>query len=225
MIVYNPIKKDFDNSFLTKEIKFIAGADEVGRGPLAGPVVAASVIFSPDIYIEGVNDSKQLTGEEREELVPEIIKQSLACSVSAVSHIKIDKINILQASLLAMAVSVSRLKIKPDLVLIDGNKTFNHSVPSIPIIKGDAQSFAIAAASILAKVARDRVMKRMCPRFPQYLWSKNKGYATREHIEAIKTFGPSIFHRKTFLRKILYEEPEFEFAHEDFYGEMEPPTD
>jgi ribonuclease HII len=210
--------KDFDNSFLTKKIKFIAGADEVGRGPLAGPVVAASVIFSPDVYIDGVNDSKQLTEDEREELVPEIIRKSLTCSVSAISHIQIDKINILQASLLAMSISVRRLKIKPHLVLIDGNKTFNYKVPAIPIIKGDSQSFAIAAASILAKVARDRVMKRMCPRFPQYLWSKNKGYATQEHIEAIKIFGPSIFHRKTFLRKILFEEPEFEF-------EMEPPTD
>ena len=117
-----------------------------------------------------------------------------------------------------MSISVRRLKIKPHLVLIDGNKTFNYKVPAIPIIKGDSQSFAIAAASILAKVARDRIMKRMCPRFPQYLWSKNKGYATQEHIEAIKIFGPTIFHRKTFLRKILYEEPEFEF-------EMEPPTD
>jgi len=218
MIVFKPIKKDFDNSFLKREIKLIAGADEVGRGPLAGPVVAASVIFSPDVYIEGVNDSKQLTEEEREELAPIIVKKSLACSVSAVSHVQIDQINILQASLLAMSMSVSKLKIKPHLVLVDGNKTFNYCVPTIPIIKGDSQSFAIAAASILAKVARDRLMKRMCPRFPQYLWSKNKGYATQEHIEAIKAFGPSTFHRKTFLNRILNNDPEFEF-------EMEPPSE
>ena len=187
--------KNFDNSFLTRKIKLVAGADEVGRGPLAGPVVAATVLFSPDVYIDGVNDSKQLSEREREELVPFIVEKSLACSVSAVSHIQIDKINILQASLLAMSMSVNRLKVKPHLILIDGNKT-----------------------SILAKVARDRIMKRMCPRFPQYSWSKNKGYATHEHIEAIKTFGPSVFHRKTFLFKILNNEPEFEFA-------VEAPTD
>jgi ribonuclease HII len=210
--------KNFDNSFLAGKIKLIAGADEAGRGPLAGPVVAASVIFSPDVYIEGVNDSKQLTEEEREELAPIIIEKSLACSVSAVSHFQIDKINILQASLLAMSISVRRLKVKPQLILVDGNKTFNSKIPTIPIIKGDSQSFAIASASILAKVARDRLMKRMCPRFPQYSWSKNKGYATQEHIEAIKVFGPSMFHRKTFLHKILNYEPEFEF-------EMEPPSE
>ncbi len=210
--------KNFDNSFLKRRIKYIAGADEVGRGPLAGPVVAASVIFLPDVYIEGVNDSKQLTEDEREELAPLIVEKSLACSVAAVSHFQIDKINILQASLLAMSISVSRLKTKPHLILVDGNKTFSSSIPAIPIIKGDSQSFAIAAASILAKVARDRVMKRMCPRFPQYLWSKNKGYATHEHIEAIKAFGPSLFHRRTFLHRILNDEPEFEF-------DMEEPAD
>ena len=217
--------KKFDNSFLKKKIKLVAGADEAGRGPLAGPVVAASVLFSPEVYIEGVNDSKQLSEEEREELVPEIINKSLACSVSAVSHIQIDRINILQASLLAMAMSVNRLKIKPHLILVDGNKTFNCSIPTIPIVKGDSQSFAIAAASILAKVARDRVMKRMCPKFPQYLWSKNKGYATHEHIEAIKTFGPSVFHRRTFLYKILNYELEFEFVSRDSFRDMELPED
>ena len=117
-----------------------------------------------------------------------------------------------------MSISVSRLKTKPHLILVDGNKTFNSSIPAIPIIKGDSQSFAIAAASILAKVSRDRIMKRMCPRFPQYLWSKNKGYATHEHIEAIRAFGPSVFHRRTFLHRILNDEPEFEF-------EMEEPKD
>ena len=214
MIVSKPIKKDFDNSFLAGNIKLIAGADEVGRGPLAGPVVAASVIFSPDVLIEGVNDSKQLTENEREELVPLILEKSLACSISAISQFQIDRINILQASLLAMSISISRLKVEPHLILVDGNKTFNSKIPAISIVKGDSKSFAIGAASILAKVARDRIMKRMCPRFPQYLWSKNKGYATHEHIEAIKAFGPSIFHRKTFLHKIINNEPEFEFAME-----------
>ena len=201
--------KNFDNSYLTNEIKLLAGTDEAGRGPLAGPVVAAAVIFSPDIFIDGVNDSKQLNEHEREELVPIIMNKALACAVTVISHKEIDRINILQASLLAMKTSLNRLSVQPDIILVDGNKTFAHRVPAIPIIKGDAKSFSIAAASILAKVARDRIMTRLCVRFPQYLWSKNKGYATREHIEAIKIYGPTRFHRKTFLRNILSDESEY----------------
>jgi ribonuclease HII len=204
--------KNFDNSFLTGNIKLVAGTDEVGRGPLAGPVVAAAVIFMPDVYIEGVNDSKQLTEAQREKLFPLILEKSLSYAVCSVSHGRIDTINILQASLLALLTSVKRLDVKPDLILVDGNKTFSYNVPSIPIVKGDSKSFAIASASIIAKVIRDRIMKRLCVRFPQYLWSKNKGYATREHIEAIKIYGPSCLHRKTFLRKILFKDPQFPFG-------------
>ena len=198
--------KDFDNSFLTGRIKLVAGVDEAGRGPLAGPVVAAAVIFPPDTMIEGVNDSKQLSEKERETLIPDILNKSISCSVSVISHSKIDEINILQASLLAMSISVSRLKIVPDLVLVDGNKKFEFMRPVLPIVKGDSKSFSIAAASIIAKVARDRVMKRLDCKFPQYLWNKNKGYPTKEHIKAVKLYGPSPLHRKTFLKNIL---PEF----------------
>ena len=197
--------KNFDNSFLTDKIRYIAGTDEAGRGPLAGPVVAAAVIFDNDVWIKGVNDSKQLTEKEREDLLPQIIEKCLACSVSVISHIQIERINILQASLLAMTTSIDRLKVKPDLILVDGNKGLNHHVHSIPIIKGDSKSFAIASASIIAKVARDRIMKRLHLYYPIYNWSKNKGYGTAEHITAIKTFGPSPFHRKSFLRNILFE--------------------
>ena len=201
----------FDRNFLAEKIKLIAGTDEVGRGPLAGPVVAASVIFPENIRINGVKDSKLLTEDEREKLLPKIMSKALSCSVAVVSHIEIDRINILQASLLAMSIAIKRLKIKPELILIDGNKTFISEIPCIPIIDGDAKSFSIAAASIIAKVARDRIMKRLSPRFPEYLWCNNKGYATPEHINAIKTYGPCHFHRRTFLSKILYEQTEFEF--------------
>ena len=197
--------KNFDNSFLTADIKYIAGTDEVGRGPLAGPVVAAAVIFDKDTYIKGVNDSKQLTEKGREELLPQILEKCLTCSVSVISHIQIEEINILQASLLAMTTSISRLAIKPGLILVDGNKGLNYPVQSIPVIKGDSKSFAISSASIIAKVARDRIMKRLHLYYPLYLWNKNKGYATREHIAAIKTYGPCHLHRKTFIRNILFE--------------------
>jgi ribonuclease HII len=198
--------KDFDNSFLTDKIKLIAGVDEVGRGPLAGPVVSAAVIFDEHISIEGINDSKKLTAKEREYLFPLIIKNAAAFSVAAVSHGLIDRINILQASLRSMHLAVKRLKILPDLILVDGNKTFDYSVPVIPVIKGDSKSFSIAAASIIAKVLRDRLMKRLDNYFPQYLWSKNKGYPTKDHIHAIKLYGICSLHRKSFLKKILSQD-------------------
>ena len=204
----------FDRSFLREHIKLIAGTDEVGRGPLAGPVVAASVIFPEKTRIRGVRDSKLLTEEEREKLFPKILDKALTYSVAAVSHGEIDRINILQASLLAMSTAIKRLRVKPDLILVDGNKIFGGDIPALPIIDGDAKSFSIGAASIIAKVTRDRIMKRLCNKFPHYNWSSNKGYATREHIEAIKTYGPCILHRKTFLTKILTEQTEFEFQEE-----------
>ncbi len=212
--------KNFDNEYLTRKVKYLAGVDEVGRGPLAGPVVAASVIFSRNVFIEGINDSKQLTEQVREELYPQIIKKSLAYSVSVISHGQIDRINILQASLLAMSTCINRLQIEPHLILIDGNKKFESKIPALTIVGGDAKSFAIAAASIIAKVTRDRIMKRLCPKFPQYKWSKNKGYATREHIEAIKIYGASPLHRKTFLRRILNVSENLELSFE-----MEPPVE
>lgn len=195
--------KNFDNSYLSGNIKLIAGIDEAGRGPLAGPVVAASVIFLPSVYIPGVNDSKLLSESKRESLF-EIIKcEALAYSVSVVSHIQIDKINILNAALLAMKNSAKKLNLQPDLILIDGNKSFNYNIPVTPVVKGDSKSFSIAAASILAKVTRDRIMKKLSKHYPDYHWEKNKGYPTKQHIYVIKLIGPSPLHRKTFLSKIL----------------------
>jgi ribonuclease HII len=202
--------KNFDNSFLSDKVKLIAGTDEAGRGPLAGPVVAAAVVFSPDTFIKNVNDSKQLTEKEREKLFPIIIEKSLSYGVSIISNAKIDKINILQASLLAMKNAVNKLQVKPDLILIDGNKAFVHKIPTVTIVKGDSKSFAIAAASIIAKVTRDKLMKSLCRGYPEYLWSKNKGYPTQEHINAIKLFGATSLHRKSFLHNILCENVEID---------------
>lgn len=198
--------KNFDISFLNTEIKLLAGTDEAGRGPLAGPVVAAAVVFDNDTYIEGIKDSKLLKEGKREELYKIIVSEALAWSVCAVSHREIDRINILQASLQAMYSAVKKLKVQPDIILVDGNKTFNYSVPAVPVIGGDNLSFSVAAASIIAKVTRDRIMKRLDGKFPAYHWKKNKGYATEEHIRAIMQYGPCSLHRKSFLGKILQKE-------------------
>jgi len=200
--------KKFDNRFLNEDIKLIAGVDEAGRGPLAGPVVAASIIFSPSVFIEGVNDSKKLSAKKRERLYDNILNKCLACGVAVVSAGKIDKINILNASLLAMLNAVEKMDVQPDLILVDGNKAFNYGIPVRAVVKGDSKSFAIAAASIIAKVSRDRIMRRLSTYFPAYLWEKNKGYPTKEHISVIKLVGPSPLHRKTFLRKILVNKNE-----------------
>ncbi len=198
--------KEFDLKYLSNGVTYLAGCDEAGRGPLAGPVVAAAVIFPSNFYLEGINDSKKLSHKKREELFPKIMENAIAYSVACISHGKIDQINILNASLLAMKTTVERLKIKPDIILIDGNKSFEYDVPVIPIVKGDSKSFTIAAASIIAKVVRDRIMNRLSEYYPQYSWQKNKGYPTRKHFEAIKIFGETPLHRKTFLKKFYERE-------------------
>ena len=195
--------KNFDNAFLDKNIKLIAGVDEAGRGPLAGPVVAAAVMFDDKTFIKEVNDSKQLKENVRERLFDEIREKALCYGVGIVDHLEIDRINILNASLLAMKMAVNELAVKPDLVLIDGNKTFYSSIPAKPIVKGDAKSFAIAAASIIAKVTRDRLMVEAAKEFPGYSWEKNKGYGTKEHVLAIKKIGYCSLHRRSFLGKII----------------------
>jgi ribonuclease HII len=197
------INKNFDLGFLNYPQKLIAGVDEAGRGPLAGPVVAAAVVFHPEFFIEAVDDSKKLTEKQRRQLYPLIVKNSLSYAVSVISNSRIDKINILQASLLAMKRSIHKLKVIPDVILIDGNKSFESEIPVFPIVGGDSKSFSIAAASIIAKVTRDRIMKRLSIKHPEYSWDKNKGYPTQEHISAIKSYGPTILHRRTFLGNIL----------------------
>lgn len=203
--------KKFDKKYFSKDVKYLAGVDEAGRGPLAGPVVAAAVIFHQSIRIKGVNDSKQLTENQREKLYKKIISSALSYSVSVIAASVIDDINILNATMLAMQLAVNNLTTKPDLILVDGNRKFQSDIPVIPIVKGDTKSFSIAAASILAKVTRDRLMKNLALEYPLYLWKKNKGYPTKEHREIIRKIGPSPFHRNTFLKKILSEQQILEF--------------
>lgn len=201
----NQLKK-FDNSLISSKIHFIAGVDEAGRGPLAGPVVAAAVIFNSKTFIEKVNDSKKISEKMREQLYDIIIQKAHAFGVGVVDEKMIDRINILQATMRAMKEAVSNLKTTPDLVIIDGNKTFKTILETKSIVRGDSLSFSIAAASIIAKVTRDRIMRNASESFPEYLWSKNKGYGTREHINAIKKHGPSPLHRISFLSNILEQE-------------------
>ena len=198
--------KEFDKAFYNESIKIIAGVDEAGRGPLAGPVVAAAVIFDKDFHIEGVNDSKKVSASKREELFDKIICTSLSCGIGIVDNEEIDSINILQASLKAMKIAVSRLTYTPDLVLIDGNKTFNSSLNLKAIVKGDSKSFSIAAASIIAKVTRDRLMQAAALEYPVYGWESNKGYPTKKHFDYIEKFGITPLHRKSFLKKAFGEE-------------------
>ena len=194
--------KNIDKKYLSEKIKYIAGTDEAGRGPLAGPVVAAAVILPNDFYDERIDDSKKISANLRQELFGVIKKNALCYAYTIISQNKIDQINILKASLLAMKRSVEKLKVQPDLILVDGNKSFSYDAEVIPIVKGDSKSLSIASASIIAKVVRDRIMIKLASEFPQYGWENNKGYPTKEHIEAVLKYGACKIHRKTFLTKI-----------------------
>lgn len=197
------ILKNFDLAFVSEGINLIAGVDEAGRGPLAGPVVAAAVIFDKKTVIKYVNDSKKINANKRELLSNLIKEKAITYGFGIIDHNIIDEINILQATLRAMKEAVNRLNITPNLILIDGNKSFTSKIKTQTIVKGDSKSFSIAAASILAKVKRDEIMKNASSLHPEYFWDKNKGYGTKQHIAAIKEFGFTALHRKSFLRKIL----------------------
>jgi ribonuclease HII len=178
---------------------FIAGIDEAGRGPLAGPVVAAICILPGNALLPGLNDSKQLLESEREILYDQIrVLNGVFWKSGLASALEIDQINILRASFLAMYRALQELEQKPDVILIDGHLAPSFGIPTIPLVKGDARSASIAAASILAKVTRDRIMKELDVLYPQYGFASNKGYATPEHLRAIDQFGPCKFHRKSF---------------------------
>ncbi|MBL4820414.1 MAG: ribonuclease HII [Gammaproteobacteria bacterium] len=178
--------------------QIIAGTDEAGRGPLAGDVVAAAVILDPDQPIDGLNDSKKLSERKREALFEQIIQTSKAFSIARASVKEIDQLNILQASLLAMKRAVKQLRMQPDFVYVDGNQCPHWSYQSATVVKGDSRLQCVAAASILAKVSRDRDMVKMAQNFPGYGFAKHKGYPTREHLLALGRLGPCQHHRKSF---------------------------
>lgn len=196
---------DYDKQFLSNDVKYIAGIDEVGRGPLAGPVVTACVVMPYDEMIDGVFDSKKVTAKNRAWLYNEILNKAISVSVSLADNFRIDAINILNATKECMADCFKNSIVKPDLLLVDAVK-LNICENEKPIIKGDATSYAIACASIIAKVYRDKLMYEYHKQFPQYDFEHNVGYGTKKHVEAIKQFGITPIHRLSFLGKIIGEE-------------------
>ncbi len=182
---------------------YICGIDEAGRGPLAGPVVAAAVILPAGLLIPYVNDSKKVTEKRREALYPEIMEKALSVGVGVVPAARIDEINILQATYEAMRQAISQLSVRPDVLLNDAVRIPNADIPQVPIVKGDAKSISIACASIIAKVTRDRMMKDYGVLYPEYGFAGHKGYGTAAHIEAIRQYGPCPIHRRTFIEKFV----------------------
>lgn len=191
----------YERRFADKGV--LCGIDEVGRGPLAGPVMAGAVILPTDHKILYLNDSKKLTAKKRNELYDVIMSEAVAVAVGSEDHDVIDEINILQATYSAMRKAIGQLSVKPDFLLVDAVTIPDTRIPECPIIKGDAKSVSIAAASIVAKVTRDRLMVEYDKLYPEYHFAKNKGYGTAEHIAALKKYGPCPIHRRTFIRKIL----------------------
>ncbi|MBN6887146.1 ribonuclease HII [Cytobacillus horneckiae] len=193
---YDEMQK-YEKKYRREGFDFIAGVDEVGRGPLAGPVVAAAVILPDDFYLPGIDDSKKLSERKREEYYQKIMQSAVAAEVGIIEPDEIDQINILEASKKAMLTAVAALKTSPDFLLVDAVK-LHTPYPYEAIIKGDAKSISIAAASIVAKVTRDRIMMEYDKEFPRYSFAKNMGYGTKEHLEAINIYGILPIHRKSF---------------------------
>lgn len=198
------LKKDEEKLYEIEKIRYIAGIDEAGRGPLAGPVVVGIVILPKDSMIEGVNDSKKVSEKKREKVYEDIIAEAIDWSVGIVDQNEIDEINILNATKKALTMAIENLKVKPDLILVDAlEKIDTKGIPYKSIIKGDAKEYSIAAASIIAKVTRDRIMKQWDEIYPQYGFAGHKGYGTAKHIQAIKEYGPCILHRKSFIKNFI----------------------
>lgn len=193
----------FEIAAMNKGFKTVCGVDEAGRGPLAGPVYAAAVILPLGTEIDGLNDSKKLSEKKREELFDIINDVAISVSVGTASEKEIDEINILNATFLAMKRAVEGLEFSTDYAIIDGNRAPNLEIPTETVVKGDGKVMSVAAASIIAKVSRDRFMLKMAKQYPEYQFEKHKGYGTRLHYEMIEKYGVSPIHRKSFLKKIL----------------------
>lgn len=207
---YEAFQKEVERTYRMKEYerkyekcRYICGIDEVGRGPLAGPVVAAAVILPKDVDIYYLNDSKQLSEKKREALYAEIMEKAIAVGIGFADETVIDDINILQADYVAMRIAISKLKVVPDILLNDAVTIPEITIPQEPIIKGDAKSVSIAAASIVAKVTRDRFMVEMDKEYPGYGFASNKGYGSAAHIAAIKEMGPCKIHRRSFIGNFI----------------------
>lgn len=190
-----------EDKLYSEGYNLVCGVDEAGRGPLCGPVVAAAVILPKDVYIEGVNDSKKLTEAKREKLYEEIMKNALAVGVGISEVEVIESVNILNATKIAMKQAIDNLSIRPDYVLIDGNQMINIDIKGETVVSGDAKSESIAAASIIAKVTRDRMLYEFDEKYPEYGFCKNKGYGTKIHVQAIGEYGLTPIHRKSFCTK------------------------
>lgn len=199
------MKLSVERKYWNQGITHIAGVDEAGRGPLAGPVVAAAVMFPSGVWIEGVDDSKKISVKKREELFDEIYNRAVSVGVGIVDHTTIDKINILQASILAMRYAIGQLTVRPALVLADGNSFHDDALRYENLIDGDARCFSIAAASVVAKVTRDRIMVEYDRQYPQYHFASHKGYYTREHRAAILEHGFCEIHRRSFRPLDLFQ--------------------
>lgn len=196
--------KEFEQKIYQTGIKNILGIDEAGRGPLAGPVVVGAVILKPDSFIEGVNDSKKVSEKKRELLYEKITEEAIDWSVGIVSQEEIDEINILNATKKALKIAITNLKVKPDRIVVDALENMDTcGIPYTSIIKGDAKVYSISAASIIAKVTRDRIMREYDEIYPEYGFAGHKGYGTAKHIQAIKEFGPCLLHRRSFIKNFI----------------------
>ncbi|MBE5805443.1 MAG: ribonuclease HII [Clostridiales bacterium] len=201
--------RKIEEDMYSQGLEYVCGIDEAGRGPLAGPVVVASVIMPKDSMIEGVNDSKKISEKKREKLYDEIIENAISYSVGIVDEKEIDRINILNATKAGLTESIMGLSVKPDIILVDAlNGIDTCGIPYHSIIKGDAKSYSIAAASIIAKVTRDRIMRQWHEVYPQYNFIQHKGYGTAAHIQAIKEYGLSPLHRLSFVKNIIKKDME-----------------
>ena len=194
------LEYSIEQELIDKGYTYVCGVDEAGRGPLCGPVVAAACILPVGLFIEGLNDSKKLSAKKRKEVFNKIIDNAVAYCIAEASVEEINELNILEADMLAMRRAVEGLQIKADFAIIDGNISRGFDIPTMTVIKGDATSPSIAAASILAKVTRDEMCEQMDKDYPEYGIAKHKGYGTKQHMEALRKYGPSPIHRKKFIR-------------------------